>query len=69
MGGGFKSDTSRGQFPKFEYRLVRNFGPQAERIRRRSASMLSTDDPIVPSLVKRLIVLHHGAMLSDGPPA
>jgi len=30
---------------------------------------LSTDDPIVPSLVKRLIVLHHGAMLSDGPPA
>ena len=31
--------------------------------------MLSTDDPIVPSLVKRLIVLHHSAMLSDGPPA
>ena len=24
---------------------------------------------IVLSLVKRLIVLHHGAMLSDGPPA
>jgi branched-chain amino acid transport system ATP-binding protein len=24
---------------------------------------------IVLSLVKRLVVLHHGAMLSDGPPA
>jgi hypothetical protein len=33
MGGGrFKSTTPREQVPKLEYYLVRNFGPQAERI-------------------------------------